>query len=65
MRDIPYTRYDKFLGHKLSQDEVDELTALYDECHQNIYKAAGACCLATTGTFIREARYIKNILDRK
>lgn len=65
MRSIPYKRYDRFLGHELSEKEIDELAAYYDECRQNILKAARGGCVATAGTFIREAGYIRNILDRK
>ena len=65
MRSIPYKRYDRFLGHELSEKEIDELTAYYNESQQNKIKAARGGCIATTCTFIEEARYIKNILDRK
>ena len=65
MRSIPFKRYDRFLGHELSEKETDELTAYYNECQQNKRKAARGGCVATTCTFIEEARYIKNILDRK
>ena len=65
MRSALYKRYERFLGHELSEKETDELTAYYDECRQNIISAARGGCVATAGTFIREARYIKNIIDRK
>lgn len=65
MRSVPYERYGRFLGHELSEKETDELTAYYEECRQNVLKAARGGCVATAGTFIREARYIKHILDRK
>lgn len=47
MREIPFHTYDKYIGHKLSVDEIKELKEKYEECNKNKLRAAGACCLRT------------------
>lgn len=65
IRDIPYHFYDKYLGHTLSESEMEELSAKYEECQRNKLLAAKGCCLATCGTFIQEAQYIMDIMTGK
>lgn len=63
LREIPFHIYDKYIGHKLSDDEIKELKMNYEECNKNKLRAAGACCFATAGTFIKECCYINDILN--
>lgn len=60
--DIPYEKYDKFIGKELTDDDIAYLKQCLAEVGSQGGRAAGACCLGIAGRFAKERQYIEDIL---
>lgn len=61
--DIPYDKYDRFIGKELTAEDVAYLKQCLEMINNQGGRAAGACCLGIAGRFAKERRYIENILE--